>query len=75
MKPSELQIRVIDSIIECLSGWKDINDIYSPSLENLDYSYLTMELEDLVPVSEIDDVASNLENLLYCVRNIKIKKD
>lgn len=71
MKPTEKQIKVIDTILSIIKTWKNTNDISSPthSLDMHDFLY-ELECEDVISSSITDELEITLTNLLYKIQII-----
>ena len=65
MKPTEKQIKVIDSILSIIKTWKNSNDIDSPTheVEIRDFLYADLECENV----ELEDA---LRDLLYTIQTV-----
>ena len=72
MKPTEKQIKVIDTILSIIKTWKNTNDISSPthSLDMHDFLYADLECEDIIRPSITDELEDSLRNLLYTIQII-----
>ena len=57
MKPTELQKKVIDSVISIMETWKNSNDITSPTHFNDIHEFLNADLGEYL----IDDYLEELE--------------
>ena len=72
MKPTEKQIKVIDTILSIIKTWKSTNDINSPTHSNdmHDFLYVDLESEDIIHSAMTDELEDALLNLLYTVQTV-----
>lgn len=72
MKPTEKQIKVIDTIISIIKTWKSTNDIDSPTHNSdmHDFLYADLECEDIICSSITDELEDALRSLLYTIQII-----
>ena len=72
MKPTEKQIKVIDTILSIIKTWKSTNDIDSPthSCDIHDFLYADLESEDIIRPSITDDLEIRLADLLYAIQTV-----
>ena len=70
MKPTEKQIKVIDTILSIIKTWKSTNDIDSPthSCDIHDFLYADLESEDIITPSITEELEDTLRNLLYTIQ-------
>ena len=70
MKPTEKQIKVIDTILSIIETWKNSNDITSPThtVDIHDFLYADLESEDLIYPAITDELEDNLCSLLYTIQ-------
>ena len=72
MKPTEKQIKVIDSILSIIKTWKNSNDIDSPThtVDIHEFLYADLESEDIIRPSITDDLEITLADLLYAIQTV-----
>ena len=72
MKPTEKQIKVIDSILSIIKTWKSTNDIDSPTHNSdmHDFLYADLESEDIIHSSVTDELENDLRGLLYTIQTV-----
>lgn len=72
MKPTEKQIKVIDTILSIIKTWKDTNDIDSPThfCDMHEFMYADLESEDIVTQDESEKIEDKLSDLLIQIRHI-----
>ena len=70
MKPTEKQIKVIDTILSIIKTWKNTNDIDSALHENNSLVLLINELEynKVISSQRRKDIWIKLVNLLYSIQ-------
>lgn len=70
MKPTEKQIKVIDTILSIIKTWKSTNDIDSPTHSNdmHDFLYADLESEDIIHSAITDELEDSLCSLLYTIQ-------
>lgn len=70
MKPTEKQIKVIDTILSIIKTWKNSNDIDSPThtVDIHDFLYADLESEDIIHSAITDELEEALDNLLYTIQ-------
>ena len=70
MKPTEKQIKVIDTILSIIKTWKSTNDIDSPThtADAHDFLYVDLESEDIIRPSITYRLENDLRSLLYTIR-------
>ena len=72
MKPTEKQIKVIDTILSIIKTWKNTNDIDSPThtVDIHDFLYADLESEDIIHSAITDELEDLLCNLLYTIQTV-----
>lgn len=72
MKPTEKQIKVIDTILSIIKTWKSTNDIDSPTHSNdmHDFLYADLESENIIRSSITDELEDELRSLLYTIQKV-----
>lgn len=72
MKPTEKQIKVIDTILSIIKTWKSTNDIVSPThnCDMHDFLYADLECEDIICSSVTDELEDALRGLLYTIQTV-----
>jgi len=72
MKPTEKQIKVIDTVLSIIETWKNTNDINSPThtVDIHDFLYADLESEDIIHSAITDELEDSLCNLLYTIQMI-----
>ena len=70
MKPTEKQIKVIDTILSIIKTWKNTNDIDSPThtVDIHDFLYADLESEYIIHPTITDELEITLANLLYTIQ-------
>lgn len=70
MKPTEKQIKVIDTVLSIIKTWKNSNDIDSPThtVDIHDFLYADLESEDIIHSVITDELGSLLTSLLYTIQ-------
>lgn len=70
MKPTEKQIKVIDTILYIIKTWKRTNDIDSPihSCNIRDFLYADLESENIIRPSIIDELEDDLRSILNTIQ-------
>ena len=70
MKPTEKQIKVIDTILYIIETWKRTNDIDSPiHISDIsDFLYADLESEDIIHSLIADELEDELRSLLYIIQ-------
>ena len=70
MKPTEKQIKVIDTVLSIIKTWKNTNDITSPThtVDIHDFLYADLESEDIIHSAITDELEITLANLLYTIQ-------
>lgn len=70
MKPTEKQIKVIDTILSIIKTWKSTNDIDSPThtVDIHDFLYADLESEDIIHSLIADELEDELRSLLYIIQ-------
>lgn len=70
MKPTERQIKAIDTIVSIVKSWKNTNDISSPTVESDIHEFLLADLEDVI-YGDIEDFDAALNDLLWLIRRME----
>lgn len=72
MKPTEKQIKVIDSILSIIETWKNTNDIYSPthSCDMHQFIYADLGADDIITQFYCKEIEYKLEDLLYTIQEV-----
>ena len=72
MKPTEKQIKVIDTVLSIIKTWKSTNDIDSPihTVDIHDFLYADLESEDIIYSAITDELEDSLCNLLYTIQTV-----
>ena len=70
MKPTERQIKAIDTIVSIVNSWKNTNDISSPTVESDIHEFLLADLEDVI-YGDIEDFDAALNDLLWLIRRME----
>lgn len=72
MKPTEKQIKVIDTILSIIKTWKSTNDINSPTHNSdmHDFLYADLESEDIIYSAITDELEDGLRSLLYTIQTV-----
>lgn len=72
MKPTEKQIKVIDTILSIIKTWKSTNDIDSPthSSDIHEFLYTDLESEDIITQYNCEMIEGRLTDLLYTIQII-----
>ena len=78
MKPTEKQIKVIDTILSIIKTWKNTNDIESPThLVDID-EFLTADLMDITNDFETfqiqDELSNSLSSIWRTINNKMLKQ-
>lgn len=68
MKPTEIQIKAIDTIVSIVKSWKNTNDINSPTLNSDIQEEMYASLGDDMGYEEMDELTSVLEDLLWLIK-------
>lgn len=70
MKPTEKQVKVIDTILSIIKSWKNTNDINSPTNSSDIHEYLFNELEILgiITLCEREEIEDIITDLLYSIQ-------
>lgn len=68
MKPTEIQIKTIDTIVSIVKSWKNTNDINSPTLISDIQEEMYSNLSDDMSYEEMDELSSVLEDLLWLIK-------
>jgi len=68
MKPSNIQVSIIESIIHVLETWKDTDDIDSPIHINQIEEILDEDLDETINAKQKDCLENEINRLLYRVR-------
>lgn len=72
MKPTMIQIKVIDAVIDQLKFWRDTNDINSPTHYcDMDERYQSA-LEDCLSEKEIEELKAETCNLFQFIKNLAV---
>lgn len=69
MKPTERQVKVIDTILSIIKSWKNTNDINNPTNSSDIHEYLFNELEILgiITLCEREEIEDIITDLLYSI--------
>ena len=72
MKPTEKQIKVIDTILSIIKTWKNTNDINSSThiVDIHEFMYADLKSEDIVTQDESEKIEDKLSDLLIQIRHI-----
>lgn len=72
MKPTEKQIKVIDTILSIIKTWNITNDIDSPThtVDIHDFLYADLESEDIIHSATTEELEDSLCNLLYTIQTV-----
>ena len=70
MKPTEKQIKAIDTIVSIVKSWKNTNDISSPTVWSDIHEFLWAGLEDVI-YGDIEDFDAVLNELLWLIRRME----
>jgi hypothetical protein len=70
MKPTEKQIKAIDTIVSIVKSWKNTNDISSPTVGSDIHEFLFAGLEDVI-YGDIEDFDAVLNELLWLIRRME----
>ena len=72
MKPTERQIKVIDTVLSIIKTWKNTNDINSPThtVDIHDFLYADLESEDIITQYDCEVIEDRLTVLLYAIQQI-----
>ena len=72
MKPTEKQVKVINTILSIIRTWKNTNDIDSPTHTVIihDFLYEDLESEDIIHSAIKDELEDSLCNLLYTIQTV-----
>ena len=70
MKPTEKQIKAIDTIVSIVKSWKNTNDISSPTVWSDIHEFLFAGLEDVI-YGDIEDFDAALKDLLWLIRRME----
>lgn len=74
MKATEIQVKVIESIIGEILFWRDCNDIHSPTIDCDIDNLLRSELQETgLNESQCDKVLDSLQALCQAIREINPK--
>lgn len=68
MKPSNIQVSIIESIIHVLETWKDTDDIDSPIHINQIEEILDEDLDETIDTKQRGCLENEINRLLYRVR-------
>jgi len=70
MKPTEKQIKVIDTILSIIKTWKNSNDIQSPThrCDIRDFLYADLRTDDIISQRACEVFEDELEDLLYAIQ-------
>lgn len=72
MKPTKIQINVINAVIDQLNFWKSTNDINSPTHYcDMDECYKA-SLEDYLSEKEIEELTTETCNLFQFIKNLAV---
>ena len=71
MKPTEKQLKVIDSVLSIIKTWKNTNDITSPTHHSDCYDFLRSDLMDDLDDEAIDEIHNKTMDLWFLINNIK----
>jgi predicted nuclease of restriction endonuclease-like RecB superfamily len=72
MKPTDKQIKVIDTILSIIKTWKNSNDIDSPThtVDIHDFLYADLESEDIIKDYTTYALEKLLTTLIYEIQTI-----
>ena len=72
MKPTEKQIKVIDTVLSIIKTCKNTNDIDSPThtVDIHDFLYADLENEDIIHSAITDELEDSLCSLLYTIQTV-----
>lgn len=68
MKPSNIQVSIIESIIHVLETWKDTDDIDSPIHINQIEEILDEDLDEAINTKQRGCLENEINRLLYRIR-------
>lgn len=68
MKPTEIQIKTIDTIVSIVKSWKNTNDINSPTLSSDIQEEIYANLGEDMGYEDMDELTSVLEDLLWLIK-------
>lgn len=70
MKPTEKQIKIIDTILSIIKTWKSTNDIDSPThdVDIYDFLYADLESKDIITQYDCKMIEDRLTDLLYTIQ-------
>lgn len=68
MEPTNIQIKIINSIINIVETWKNTDDIESPLHTNEIEEFLDADLSDCLAPKQIECLEHELSKLLFRVR-------
>lgn len=71
MKPTDIQIETINSIISIIQTWRNSNDIDSPTHYNDIEEYLDADLSDFIPARQITCLSNELSKLFDRIKKNK----
>ena len=71
MKPTERQIKAIDTIVSIVKSWKNTNDFYSPTLDSDIHEELFGLWCDDISSEDIDNLSTELEDLFMRIKEIE----
>lgn len=70
MKPTEKQIKVIDTILSIIKTWKNSNDIQSPThrCDIREFIHADLRTDDIISQRACEVFEDELEDLLYAIQ-------
>jgi hypothetical protein len=70
MKPTEKQIKVIDTILSIIKTWKNTNDIDSPTHNSdiYEFIYANLGIDDIITQYYCKELEYKLRDLLYTIQ-------
>ena len=70
MKPTEKQVKVIDTILSLIKTWKNTNDIDSPThyCDIHDLLYADLKRKDIITQCDCELIEDRLNDLLYAIQ-------
>lgn len=74
MKPTELQKKVIDSVISIMETWKNSNDITSPTHFNDIHEFLNADLGDYLIDDYLEEMEFPIRDMFYTIKDLTKNK-
>ena len=71
MKPTEIQIKAIDSIISIIETWKDTNDISSPTHYTDIEEFLYADLDEIIPYRQRECLENELSKVFDRIKRLE----